>query len=145
MTDIDPWLTHRVADWAVILGLHQHAARKVHGFVTNDEHMLNLSRTLPVLMQTELTLLVCAAVGDDPVAATGLLLLHLPDVARRWSAHPAAFVVRPPAPKANELTRLLEALAARHGLTAQALRRRFELSQQELSTPLKDWYVPGTP
>lgn len=117
----------------------------MHGFVTNDERMLNLTRTLPVLLQTELTLFVCSEVGDDPVAATGLLLPHLPDIARRWSVHPAAFVVRPPATRVNELTKRLEAVAGRQGMTPQALRRRFELTHEQLTAPLKDWYVPGTP
>jgi len=144
LTSVDPWLTQRVADWAVLLGLHQYKAQKIHGFITNDDSMLNLSRTLPVLMQTELTLLVCAGVGDDPVAATGLLLLHLPYVARRWGPHPEAVVVRPAAPKTDDLPRLLEVNARRAGATASEFRRAHELDRRQLTTPLRDWYEPGT-
>jgi len=144
LTDVDPWLTHRVADWALLLGLYQYRPRKIHGFITNDARMLALSRTLPVLMQTDLTLLVCAKVGHDPVAATGLLLLHLPYVAKRWAAHPEVVVVQPSGQKANELSPHLEIAASRAGQAIAPFRRAHELTREQLTTPLKDWYEPGT-
>jgi hypothetical protein len=144
LTDIDPWLTHRVADWAVILALHQYRPLKIHGFITNDAKMLALSRTLPVLMQTELSLLVCARVGDDPVAATGLLLLHLPYLARRWAPHPEVVVANSPAQKPDELSDSLEVAATREGLSVRDFIKTYRPSRTELSTPLRNWYVPGS-
>ena len=108
---IDPWLTRGVEDWAVLHGLAQNKATKIHGFVTNDDRMLNLSRTLPVLMQTELTLLICMSTGHDPIAATGLVLMHAPYVAARWQAHPELVVTRHPGQKANELETWIDKLS----------------------------------
>jgi len=73
--------------------------------------MLNLSRTLPVLMQTELTLLICMSAGHDPIAATGLVLMHAPYVAARWKAHPELVVTRHPGQKANELETWIDKLS----------------------------------
>jgi len=143
LQDIDPWLTSGVADWATLLGLSQHKPVEIHGFVTCDDTMLNLSRTLPVLMQTELTLLVCANVGHDPIAATGLVLLHAPYVAARWTAHPELVVVRHPGQKTNELDDWIEKLSRRAKMDRNEYLRANELSRAELR-PLKDWYVPTT-
>ncbi len=143
LQDIDPWLTRGVDDWATILGLHQFKSSKIHGFVTCDDGMLNLSRTIPVLMQTDLTLLVCAKTGHDPIAATGLVLLHAPYIAARWTEHPELVVVRHPGQKANEVEDRLETLIGRTKMKRGEYLRANELTREQLETPLKDWYVPS--
>jgi hypothetical protein len=142
LTVVDPWLTSGVEDWAVLLGLYQYRPRKIHGFITNDDKMLALSRTLPVLAQTDLTLLVIAGVGHEPVSATGLLLLHAPAVAARWTERPELVVVQSPPIKANEFSKFLTTAAMQHDLAPGPFRKKFQLEREQLTTPLKDWYVP---
>jgi len=102
LTKIDPWLTADVEDWAILVALHQRRP-DVHGFITTDESMLHTPKLLPILLQTNLTLVVCQEAGHDAIAATGLLLLHLPRIARRWVDHPQLWVLRAPAEKASEV------------------------------------------
>lgn len=142
LQDVNPWLTSGVQDWAVLLGLFQFKPYKVHGFVTSDDSMLNLSRTLPVLRQTDLTLMVCQGQGHDPIAATGLLLLHCPYVARRWTSHAELVVVRHPGQKANELEPWIAKLAVRAKTGRSAYLRANELKAEELGRPLQEWYAP---
>lgn len=143
LQDVDPWLTAGVEDWATLLGLAQFKVPKVHGFVTCDDSMLNLSRTIPVLLQTELTLLVCANVGHDPIAATGLVLLHAPYVAARWTAHGELVVVRHPGQKLNELETWLGKLSKRAKAKRNEYLRANELTREQLTKPIKDWYTPA--
>lgn len=81
-----------VDDWELLLALYHHPD-PWDGLVSTDDKMLTLPRELATLMQTRLTLVVCRAVGHDPVRATGLLLTHLssicsqttPEAAQVWS------------------------------------------------------------
>ena len=140
---IDPWLTRGVEDWAVLLGLYQYKAAKIHGFITCDDGMLNLSRTIPVLTQTDLTLLVCLKAGHDPIAATGLILLHAPYTAARWTAHPELVVVRHPGQKTDELDGWVDKLSSRAKMTRAQYLRAHELGRDQLTRPLRDWYTPS--
>jgi hypothetical protein len=47
-----------------------------------------LPREVVVLSRTQLTLVVTEGLGHDPLGATGLLMLHLPRIARQ--DHPAS-------------------------------------------------------
>ena len=66
---------------STLLALHHHA-RAWDGLITNDSGMLNLSREMSVLRQTNLTLVVAHDTGHDPIRATGLLFTHLGYIAR---------------------------------------------------------------
>lgn len=143
LQDIDPWLLEDVEDWAILMALAQYKPTTIHGFVTCDASMLNLSRTLPVLSQTSLSLVVCEGAGSDPIAATALALLHAPYVAERWIGRPELVVVRHPGRKVNELREGIERLATRAGVSRSRFLRANECSREQLSTPVRTWYQPA--
>lgn len=142
LQDVDPWLLANVEDWAILLALEQYKPTRIHGFVTCDDTMLNLSKTLPVLSQTRLSLLVCEGVGDDPIAATALAMLHAPYVAARWTDRPQLVVARHPGSKPDELRAWVEKLAARARVRRSRFLRANECSREQLTSPVRDWYQP---
>jgi hypothetical protein len=75
---IDQRLTE-MEDWELLLSLHHHA-KPWDGLVSTDDNMLTQARELATLLETKLTLVVCRAVGHDPVRATGLLLTNLSSI-----------------------------------------------------------------
>jgi hypothetical protein len=77
-----------LADWELLVALSQQSP-PCAGLVTTDNSMLLQERELAVLLQTKLTLVVADAAGDDPLKATGLLLTHLPWIARQEHRHRA--------------------------------------------------------
>jgi hypothetical protein len=81
LKDVDARLTASFEDWQVVLALSQAG---YDGFVTCDDDMLWLPEVIAVIEQTAMSVVVCESVGDDPVAASGLLLVHLPPVAKRF-------------------------------------------------------------
>jgi len=79
--DIDSRLS-RLDDWQLLLALHHHSDRW-EGLITTDSSMVLLPRELAVLVQTKLTLVIAEESGHDPLRATGLVLAHLPAIAKR--------------------------------------------------------------
>lgn len=142
LQDIDPWLLEDVEDWAILLALSQYKPFPVHGFITCDDTMLNLSKTLPVLNQTSLSLVVCAGEGHDPIASTGLALLHAPYVAARWTNRPELVVVRHPGSKQNELREWTEKLADRANVSRARFLQMHQCTRKQLTTPVSAWYAP---
>jgi hypothetical protein len=142
LQDIDQWLLENVEDWAILLALSQHKAFPIHGFVTSDDTMLNLSKTLPVLSQTSLSLVVCEGEGHDPIAATGIALLHTPYIAARWTDRPELVVLKHPGKKTNGLHEWTDKLAARAGVKRARYLRANECSRDQLTKPVRSWYQP---
>jgi hypothetical protein len=79
LEDIDARLTAGVEDWEILASLAQRG--DVAGFVTNDARMLGSLYEMIVLQHTRLVLVVTDSVGHDPLRATGLLMVHLSDLA----------------------------------------------------------------
>jgi hypothetical protein len=77
-------LGDQVEDWQVILGLKQRGAEAL---LTCDDDMLAVAQVVAVIEQTTFTVVSCRETGHDPVVASGLLLTHLPSIARRHVAH----------------------------------------------------------
>jgi hypothetical protein len=73
LRDIDPRLTRGFDDGQVVLALSQLG---FDGFVTNDDDMLWVPEVVSVIEQTTMS-----------VVASGLLLAHLPRVAKRFQRH----------------------------------------------------------
>jgi hypothetical protein len=88
---IDRRLPDMENDWEILLSLHHHA-EPWDGLISTDTGMLDLPRELATLMQTRLTLVVCRAVGHDPIRATGLLLTHLSTICNDTNARPCTTV-----------------------------------------------------
>lgn len=139
LSSVDPWLTSNVEDWAILVALHQ-LRPEVHGFVTCDERMLLIPRVLAVLLQTNLTVVVCGQVGHDPVLATGLLLLHLPAISRNWRPEPQLWVLRYAQKLEDDVQEHVARLARRRRVAAGQLRRESGLAEEQLREPIKRWY-----
>ena len=93
LAEIDPELTRDHDDWEILLALDR--AGGVEGFITNDADMLQLPREMVALRSTRLALVVTDGVGHEPLRATGLLMVHLEEVARRLDGRPRIHVLRP--------------------------------------------------
>jgi len=96
VSDIDPRMAD-LDDWQIMLALHHHE-RPWDGLITTDSSILNQPPELAVLLQTNLTLIVAMAAGDDPIKATGLLFAYLggicnrtdPDTSQVWKLRAAS-------------------------------------------------------
>jgi hypothetical protein len=75
IAEIDQHLAE-IDDWELFVALHRHEERW-DGLVTNDDALLSLPKETTVLSQTNLTLVVAAGEGHNPIRAVGLLLCHL--------------------------------------------------------------------
>ena len=93
LAEIAPELVRDHEDWEIVHALNQRG--DVTGFVTNDADMLELPREMVVLNDSQLTLVITDGVGHDPIRATGLLMVHLQEIARRVINKPQIFVLRP--------------------------------------------------
>ncbi len=85
--DIHPRLP-TLDDCELIVALSQETPA-CDGLITTDNSMLLQDRELAALIQTKLTLVVADAAGDDPIKATGLVLAHLPWIAKQKHRHQA--------------------------------------------------------
>jgi hypothetical protein len=93
LVDLAPELIRDHEDWEVLHGLNRRG--DVDGFITNDAGMLELPREMVVLHDSGLTLIITDGVGHDPIRATGLLMTHLQEIAKRVTRRPQIFVLRP--------------------------------------------------
>jgi hypothetical protein len=81
LVDIDLSLLGAYQDHELIAEL---ARKRIDGLVTCDDSMVFRPEVLEAIERFGFTLVTCRRVGDDPVRASGLLLVHLPDVAKRY-------------------------------------------------------------
>lgn len=85
LLEIDPQLCQDIADWEIMLALHNWDPR-FDGLITVDSSMLSQPKEMCVVNQTRLTLIVPDSAGHDPLMATGLLLTYLPRIAKNNNA-----------------------------------------------------------
>lgn len=96
--------------------------------------MTSLPRELAVLMQTKLTLVVAEESGHDPIKATGLVLAHLPQIAKRVVEDEAQIrTLRAVTRQHEDPWAHLKRLAARKKQTATSLYEAERLSERELA------------
>jgi hypothetical protein len=76
--DIDVAMSD-LEDWDLLTSLHRHD-RSWDGLITSDDSMLSDARTLAVLRDTHLTLVVTDGHGHNHIRASGLVLFHLEHV-----------------------------------------------------------------
>lgn len=128
--DHDPRLSRDFEDWQVILGCSQGG---VEGFISDDGGMLDNPRVIAVIEQLRMTLVVCAEINHDPIAATGLLLAHLPRVAKRHrSDQPQIWKIHPTEQRPRELSEFKERIERNSGMRVDD----FRLSKTVLQEPL---------
>ena len=103
-------------DWQLLVALSQQTPPYA-GLVTTDNSMLLQERELSVLLQAKLTLVVADAAGDDPLKATGLLLAHLPWIAKQKHRHRAqVWVLRTTSRPAEDPWERLQRIGAQQGI-----------------------------
>ena len=93
LSDIDAELIHDHDDWEVFRALDKRG--DVDGFVTNDAKLLNLPTEMLAVHTTSLALVITESVGDQPIRATGLLMVHLETIASQLSKRPRVWILRP--------------------------------------------------
>ncbi len=114
-----PDLVRGVEDWEILLEL-QHEG--LGGFITNDEKMLRAAREMVALANTQLTLVVTSGTGHDPMKATGLLLMHLRDIAVDSASRPLVYVLRMTGKSAKRPGAILNEIATARGVAPNLLR-----------------------
>ena len=95
---IDPRLS-TLDDRTLVIALRQ---LEFEGLVTNNYKMLKNPKELAAIIATKLTVFAIEGVGDDPIRATGALLLDLPGALKRMDSRKAqVFWMRPRNPDAG--------------------------------------------
>lgn len=111
------------ADWQVLRELDRRG--DVDGYISNDAKMLNLAPEMVALHLSGLTLVVTDGVGDDPLAATGLLMTHLIGlIARERQTRGARLYRLRPMDLGNQrenILQLLEKIAGRQNVQRDRL------------------------
>ena len=79
LRDIDRRMSD-LPDRALIIALHQSGW---HGLITNNYKMLDVPTEVAAIVKTKLTVIAIEGLGQDPIRATGALLLELPGLAKR--------------------------------------------------------------
>lgn len=128
---IDPRLA-RLDDRPLMIALRQ------EGFdwlVTNNYKMLRNPSELAAILKTHVNVFAIEGVGDDPVRATGALLLDLPGAVRRATGEGQVFWSRPRNPQPHEPWELLRDAAKRRHQHAQGLYDQVKVSDDEMGTP----------
>ena len=90
---IDPRLSS-LDDRTLVVALHQLG---FPGLVTNNYKMLKNPKELAAIVATKLTVFAIEGVGDDPIRATGALLLDLPGALKRMDSRKGAGLLDAPA------------------------------------------------
>jgi hypothetical protein len=126
-----PELTgEEVEDWQVIVGLRQRGAE---GLVTCDDSMIEVAQVVAVIEQTRFSVVTCQEAGDDAVKASGMLLTHLPSVARRHDDDkPMVWRLHAPEQRPKKIGELKAAIEAKSDVKVNDYR----VSRETLQGPL---------
>lgn len=104
------------------------------GLVTNNYKMLKNPRELAAIIATKLTVFAIEGVGDDPIRATGAVLLDLPGALKRMDTRRAqVFWMRPRNPRPENPNDLFDRAAAHQHRSAEDLMREVGVSKAELA------------
>jgi hypothetical protein len=96
---IDPRLSD-LDDRKLLIALHQLGWQ---GLITNNYKMLRVPVEIAAIVKTKLVVFAVEGIGDDPLRATGAVLLHLPSVAKQIQTGKAkVFSVNPRAPQPED-------------------------------------------
>ncbi|MDP8922590.1 MAG: hypothetical protein M3O34_06895 [Chloroflexota bacterium] len=119
LQEYDRRLVREHEDWQVLTELARRG--DVGGYITNDTNdarMLNLPTEMVALARSRLILVVTDETGDDPLAATGLLMAYLPEIAvrERGNRHAQLDRLRPLdlGRQRDDVQKILRELADRH-------------------------------
>jgi hypothetical protein len=132
---IDPRLSS-LDDRKLVVALHQLG---FPGLVTNNYKMLKNPKELAAIIATKLTVFAIEGVGDDPIRATGAVLLDLPGALKRMDSRKAqVFWMRPRTPTPEDPMGLFERAAERQHRDADSLLAELAVAEDELRSPVLD-------
>jgi hypothetical protein len=118
-------------DRSLLIALHQLGYRWL---ITNNYRMLRNPKELAAILKTKLTVFAIERVGDDPLRATGAILLDLPVALKRVRADRAqVFWLRPRDPQPVEAWDLFRTAAERHHRNPEDLYEEVKVSGPELN------------
>ena len=127
-----PDLIKEVEDWQVMRELKVRGG--VDGWITLDSKML-IQKEMVILHQTRLSLVVFQDVHNDPLIATGLLMLHLPFIAKQTDrAQQQLWVLKRPRDESADPWAVIDEIAKREGISAAELYEREKLPFQDLQS-----------
>ena len=131
--EIDPRLS-TLEDRALLIALKQLG---YPGLVTNNYKMLKNPKELAAIIATKLTVFAIEGVGDDPIRATGALLLDLPGALKRMDTRKAqVFWMRPRNPVPADPIELFERAAEHQHRKPEELLHEVQVGRRELSRPV---------
>ena len=130
---IDPRLS-TLDDRTLVIALRQ---LEFEGLVTNNYKMLKNPKELAAIIATKLTVFAIEGVGDDPIRATGALLLDLPGALKRMDSRKAqVFWMRPRNPMPEDPMALFQRAADHQHRDVGALFAELSVSKTELQSPV---------
>ncbi|MDQ3433313.1 MAG: hypothetical protein M3481_01280 [Actinomycetota bacterium] len=130
LREIDPRLS-TLDDRPLVIALHQLG---YPGLVTNNYKMLKNPQELAAIIATKITVFAIEGVGDDPIRATGALLLDLPGALKRMDTRKAqVFWMRPRSPRPEDPMDLFARAAAHQHRDPAEFLREVEVTSAELA------------
>jgi hypothetical protein len=130
---IDPRMP-RLEDRELVISLHQLGW---HGLITNNYKMLWQPVEIAAIVKTKLTVFAVRGVGDDPVRATGAVLLDFPGALKRIIAGKShVFLVSPRNPLPREGWEYFKEAAERRRVTPSELYAEVKVTDAELRAPI---------
>jgi hypothetical protein len=133
----NPDLVAEVEDWEILLELEHRGG--CAGLLSCDARMLDSLREMLALQRTALKLVVADGVGHDPLKATGLLLVHLPDIHLDTAPAPLAYRLRPTSRSAERPGSIVNRIAERRRQAPQALIAAEHRAMRELVRERRPW------
>jgi hypothetical protein len=133
---IDPRLCD-LDDRSLIIHLHQTGW---HGLITNNYKMLWVPQEISAIVKARLAVFAVEGLGDDPLRATGAVLLHLPAILRRVVVGKSQVFTtgKPRSPQPTDAWEYFEESARRRKADAAELYERVKVTDEELVTPVLD-------
>ena len=99
--------------------------------------MLWVPAEIAAVVKTKLVVFAVEGVGDDPLRATGALLLDLPPVVRRIRPGKAqVFRVHPRDPQPEDAWKYFVQAATRRNVSPNALYEEVKVTDEELAEPV---------
>jgi hypothetical protein len=128
---IDPRLSD-LDDRKLVIALHQLGWR---GLITNNYKMLWIPSEIAAVVKTKAVIFAVEGLGDDPLRATGAVLLELPDVVKRVRPGKAqVFRVHPRAPQPVDAWNYFRQAADRRRVDTSLLYEDVRVTDEELNT-----------
>ena len=108
-----------------------------HGIATNNYKMLNVATELAAIMATRCVFIAMRGMGNNPLRATGALLIELPGLPGRLASEKhRIFDICYTRRHGEDPWKYMEKIASHQGTTASELYASVKVSQAEMTTPL---------